>query len=270
MIPGMEKKRLEKTPIHYFISGDAQRETLVFLHAAFADHTMYEKQVKYFEKDYRIIVPDLLGHGDSVEAKKGDSIEKMAQWIKQILEVEQIPKAHLIGVSLGAVLVQDFANQYPEAVASLSCFGGYNINHFDAKMQSENGFGQMRMMGKALFSIKWFAKSNVKISAHTKEAQELFYNMNLRFPKKSFLYLASLSKMVNRYPSKERSYPLLIGCGEYDIPMELKAVDMWQAEEPACRKVIFKGAGHLVNLDVPEKFCEELEKLFKDSLRIEM
>lgn len=257
-----EKKRLKGTPIYYFLSGPARGEALVFLHAAFADHTMYQKQVEYFGEDYRIIVPDLLGHGASVEAGKEDSIEKTAQWIKQILETEQIPKAHLIGISLGAVLVQDFANQYPEAVASLACFGGYNINHFDTKLQSENGLGQMLMMCKALFSIKWFAKSNVKISAYTKEAQEQFYEMNLRFPKKSFMYLASLSKMVNRYPPSARKYPLLIGCGEHDIPMELKAVDMWQQEEPSCRKVIFKEAGHLVNLDAPEKFCEELEKLF--------
>ena len=67
-----------------------------------------------------------------------------------------------MGISLGAVLAQDFANRYPEAVQSLACFGGYDINNFDVKMQRENGASQMLMMLKALFSVKWFARSNKK------------------------------------------------------------------------------------------------------------
>lgn len=75
----------------------------------------------------------------------------------------KIEKIHIVGISLGAVLAQDFANQYPEAVQSLACFGGYDINNFDAKMQKENSASQTLMMLKALFSIKWFAKSNKNI-----------------------------------------------------------------------------------------------------------
>lgn len=261
-------KRLEGTPMYYFMSGNPQGECLIFLHAGFADHTMYDKQAVYFGTDYQVIVPDLLGHGLSVEAEKGDKIEMTAQWLCRMMESEGIEKAHFIGVCLGAVLVQDFANKYPEKVSSLACISGYNINHFEPKMQSENGLAHMLMMLKAVFSMKWFAKSNRKISAYTKEGQEAFYQMNLKFPIKSFLYLAGIGDMVNKYPVSKRKYPLLIACGEQDIPMEFQAMEMWQQEEPACRKVIFEGAGHLVNLDKPDEFNIELEKLFKDSLRI--
>ena len=40
--------------------------------------------------------------------------------------------------SLGAVLAQNFADRYPEAVQSLACFGGYDINNFDAEIQKKN------------------------------------------------------------------------------------------------------------------------------------
>jgi len=43
------------------------------------------------------------------------------------------------------------------------------------------------MMLKAIISIKWFAKSNKLISATTTEAQEKFYQMNIRFKKRSFI-----------------------------------------------------------------------------------
>ncbi len=47
---------------------------------------------------------------------------------------------------------------------------------------------------KALISIKWFAKTNKKISAYTNEAQDEFYNLNIEFKKKSFMYMSRLQK----------------------------------------------------------------------------
>ena len=52
----------------------------------------------------------------------------MSAWIYDIMNVEKIKKIHIVGISLGAVLAQDFANRYPEAVNSLACFGGYDIS----------------------------------------------------------------------------------------------------------------------------------------------
>ena len=184
---------------------------------------------KYFENKYNILAVDIIGHGKSTDTKKGDSLEKMSAWIYDIMNVEKIKKIHIVGISLGAVLAQDFANRYPEAVNSLACFGGYDINNFDEKMQKENSTSQIRMILKALVSIKWFAKANKKISAFSPQAQNDFYDMNIQFPKKSFLYLASLDSMVNVFQTKSRKYPLLIGCGKFDIPMELKAVEDWKS-----------------------------------------
>lgn len=78
-------------------------------------------------------------------------MDKMSKWISDILKTENIEKIHVVGVSLGAVLAQDFANHYPNLVSSLACFGGYDINNFDIKMQKENGAKQMAMMLRALF-----------------------------------------------------------------------------------------------------------------------
>jgi pimeloyl-ACP methyl ester carboxylesterase len=124
---------------------------------------------------------------------------------------------------------------------------------------------QMLMMLKAIFSIKWFAQANKKISAYTAEAQEEFYAMNIEFPKKSFMYLAALNDMVNKHRSTTRQYPLLIGCGEHDVPMELTAVKMWSDNEPSCDVIIFKDAGHCVNMDAPHEFNTKMERFWRDS-----
>lgn len=255
----MKECKLENTPIAYYVSVTKHKEWVLFLHAAFVNHNMFVTQFGYFQDKYNILALDLIGHGNSTDTKKGDSIDKMSVWINEILKKEKIDKIHIVGVSLGAIVAQDFANRYPKAVQSLACFGGYDINNFEKSLQQKNGMVQMCMMIKAIFSVKWFAKANKQISAYTTQAQEDFYNMNIGFPKKSFMYLSSLNTMVNVRQATPRAYPLLIGCGQYDNSMELSAVEMWRKQEPKCKVVIFDGAGHCVNMDVPQQFNQVME-----------
>lgn len=259
----MEAIKLANSPITYFVNRTGQAEWVLFLHAAFVDHNMFRAQFAYFEDKYNILAVDIIGHGQSADARKGDTIDQMSKWLSDIMKTEHIDKVHIVGVSLGAVLAQDLANRYPHAVSSLACFGGYDINHFDGKMKAENSAKQMLMMLKAIFSVKWFAEANKKISAYTPQAQNEFFDMNIRFPKKSFMYLAALDSMVNQYETGQRKYPLLIGCGKFDIPMELEAVKAWKRSEPDCTAVLFENAGHCVNMDVPQEFNKTMESFWK-------
>jgi len=205
----MKECRLENSPIVYYISGKEHKEWVLFLHAAFANHNMFQTNWEGLQDKYNILTLDIIGHGKSTDAKKGDSISQMSVWIHEILEKEKIQKAHTVGVSLGAVLAQNFADCYPESVQTLACFGGYDIHNFPKQMQKENSSAQMRMMLKAIISIPWFAKANQKISAYTAQAQEQFYAMNMQFPKKSFMYLVirlPLQKIVITYRRNITSY----------------------------------------------------------------
>lgn len=55
-----------------------------------------------------------------------------------IMEAENIKRFHLAVVSLGGLLIQDFANKYPHKTASLFCAGAYNINNFGVVLNKEN------------------------------------------------------------------------------------------------------------------------------------
>lgn len=259
----MKPIKSANSPITYFISRTGQTEWILFIHAAFVNHNMFKAQFEYFENKYDILAIDIIGHGQSTDTQKGDTIDKMSKWIFDILKTENIDQIHIVGISLGAVLAQDFANRYPCAVSSLACFGGYDINNFDAKMKNDNNAKQKLMMLKALFSVKWFAKANKKISAYTSQAQNEFFAMNILFPKKSFMFLATLHHMINKYKTERRNYPLLIGCGKFDIPMELEAIKAWKRGEPDCTVVLFENAGHCVNMDVPQEFNKTMEEFWK-------
>ncbi len=254
----MQQLYLDNSPIAYYLDDSADSEWVVFIHAAFVDSRMFNKQFDYFKGKYNLLAVDVLGHGNSLNANKGDCVENMSDWINRIIIKHGITSAHFVGVSLGSVFIQDFANKYKEKVLSLACFGGYDINNFDISKQKANSKSQMKMMLKAMISIKWFAKANKKISAYTESAQQEFYDLNVQFKKRSLKHLAKLSSLVNRYPNEKRSFPLLVGCGEFDIPTELEIVKEWSSSAN-CKAVIIQNAGHCANMDAPTEFNRVLE-----------
>ena len=107
----MKPIKLAGSPITYFVSRIEKAQWILFIHAAFVDHNMFKAQFEYFEKQYNILAIDIIGHGQSTDTQKGDTVDKMSKWIFDILKTENIDKVHIVGVSLGAVLAQDFANQ---------------------------------------------------------------------------------------------------------------------------------------------------------------
>lgn len=259
----MNQLKLNNSPITYYVSKTTTHsEWILLIHAAYVNHKMFRTQIDHFKGKYNILAVDIIGHGESTNTAKADSVNQMSSWIHSILEIEGIDKIHILGISLGSILAQDFANKYPDKVQSLACFGGYDINNFDEKAARQNNASQLFMIIKALISIKWFANSNKKISAYTPQAQEEFYEMNLQFPKKSMSYLASLQELINKHTTGIRPYPLLIGCGEHDIPAEIDLTNEWKKNEPTAQIKIFDNAGHCMNMDVPEEFNKVMEEFW--------
>ena len=59
----MENLYLENSPIAYYIDDSSNKEWLVFVHAAFVDHRMFEKQFEYFSGKYNLLAIDILEIG---------------------------------------------------------------------------------------------------------------------------------------------------------------------------------------------------------------
>ena len=92
----MKPIKLVNSPITYFVSRVEQAEWILFIHAAFVNHTMFREQFEYFQNNHNILAIDIIGHGQSTDTKKGDTIDKMSEWIFDILKVENIEKMHII------------------------------------------------------------------------------------------------------------------------------------------------------------------------------
>lgn len=102
---------------------DPSRATILFVHGAGMDHSVWPLQARHFAyRGCNALAVDLPGHGRSAGDPLG-SIAAMADWLVELLEALRIPAVHLVGHSLGALISLDLAARYPKRVARLALLG---------------------------------------------------------------------------------------------------------------------------------------------------
>ena len=240
--------------VHYYVSGNKAGKTIVFLHPAFGDHKCFDKQIDFFAPNYRIITIDMLGHGLTGVGKSKDKISATNIHIAEILKAENQDTIHIVGVSIGSLLAQDFALKHPDKILSLTALGGYNINKEQKEVAKSQGKEMFKWLFKMIFSMDAFRRYTGSVSAINELEQIRFYESAKHFTRKSFTVMSGLDKLIaNR--NVQRSFPLLILSGEKDNELALKMAKQWHEEEPTSSEmVIIKNAGHCANMDNAEKF----------------
>ncbi|ANU22032.1 alpha/beta fold hydrolase [Planococcus donghaensis] len=99
-------------------------EPIVFLHTGLqAGTTDFEYQREYFKSSFQIILPDLRGHGKSINNNLSNFFEDSAVDLSHTLDAEGVESAHIVGASLGALVGLFFAKRFPEKVKSLTLSG---------------------------------------------------------------------------------------------------------------------------------------------------
>lgn len=115
----MPHVKLGQNVIHYINRGNGP--LIVFLHAIGLDARWWEPFLKHFEADFRVVAIDLRGHGESSSARQPISLQDHAADIAGVIE-NLGSEAHVVGVSMGGMIAQYLAIQYPEKVLSLVLF----------------------------------------------------------------------------------------------------------------------------------------------------
>lgn len=125
---------LHNRNISYLVMGEGP--LVVLLHGFGEDGSIWNRQVKAL-KDYRLIIPDLPGTGDS-EMIEDMSMEGLAESIKNLVAFEQnLPGNHprekftLMGHSMGGYITLAFAELYPELL------NGFGLVHSTAYADSQ-------------------------------------------------------------------------------------------------------------------------------------
>ena len=99
---------------------DPGRETVVFIHGAGQDHTIWRLLARYFAcHDRNVLAVDLPGHGRSAGPALR-SVKEMADWIVCLLDAAGVEKAAVVGHSMGSLVALESAARYSERVRAVA------------------------------------------------------------------------------------------------------------------------------------------------------
>jgi pimeloyl-ACP methyl ester carboxylesterase len=98
---------------------------VLLIHGLGGDHQNWLYQIPALCGRYPILSVDLRGHGASSAAASDYAIADMALDLVRLLRVLGIEKVHVVGLSLGGVVAQQFALDFPYATASLLLAGTF-------------------------------------------------------------------------------------------------------------------------------------------------
>ena len=118
-------------------------KSLVFVHGYFGGGSQWAEQVERFSDHYNVITPDLPGFGNNNEITAPETIRGFATGILGELDKQGLDRFHLVGHSMGCMIVQEMAALAPERVDKLVLYGtgpvGMMPGRFETIEESRSG-----------------------------------------------------------------------------------------------------------------------------------
>lgn len=248
--------------LSYQASGDGP--TVVLLHGFGEDGTVWQEQISFLEKDFKVVVPHLPGSGSS-EMIEDMSMEGLAEAIVSVFEVEEIKQASLIGHSMGGYITLAFAEKHPSLLNSFGLF------HSSAYADSEEKKATRR---KGIETIKEkgayeFLKTMVTnlYCSYTKEHQPEIIQDHIKAvdyfsPQAVIAYYEGMMNRPDRVSVlQQNKVPVLFVLGRYDTAVPIEQ-GLKQVALPDISYIhVLEHSGHMGMREEP-KLSNELLKSF--------
>jgi len=101
----------------------AAQESVLFIHGAGFDHTVWTLPARYFARHgLNVVAPDLPGHGRS-GGEPLTSIEAMADWLGALLDALDLHRTAVVGHSMGSLVALKLTSNMPQRVRKLVLLG---------------------------------------------------------------------------------------------------------------------------------------------------
>ena len=105
--------------VSYSVDGPAEAPVVVLSNSLGADRGMWDPQVPPLAERYRVVTYDARGHGRSPVPAGPYSIDDLTDDLVALLDRLDVPRAHVVGLSLGGMTAMRLAAREPERVDRL-------------------------------------------------------------------------------------------------------------------------------------------------------
>jgi len=109
----------ERTPAGTSYLATGQGHPVVLIHGVGLNKEMWGGQIVGLAPHFQVIAYDMLGHGASPRPQPGIGLDGYAEQLKELLDHLQLPRATVIGFSMGGLVARAFALHHPQQLEGL-------------------------------------------------------------------------------------------------------------------------------------------------------
>lgn len=232
---------------------------MVLLHGFPLDHHLWDGVVPLLEDQFDLIVPDLRGFGGSSTVDSFYSMEDYASDVAALLDHLGIPKAAIVGHSMGGYVALAFARLFPDRVSGLGLVSSQVLD--DAPERKEGRYkSAAEVADKGISSV--VETMAPKFTSDTRLQEYARTSMEKQQPA---AYIGALKAMAERVDSTPLlstiSYPVVLIHGDADSLIPVDRAREVKASFPQSHFVEIRGAGHIPMMEAKEQTAEALRNL---------
>ena len=233
----------------YIDMGDPKGPPVVLIHGYTDNARDWVPLIPYLSKHYRLIVVDIRGHGRSDKPECCYARIDFAYDIKLLLDALHIPQADIVGHSLGSMITQVLAEQWPERVRKvilISSTGGPRPGSKPKKPEFDYA-AEIRKLKEPIdpdspFMVAWWSSPKPVNPEFIRRQRRDAANIPLA------VWLAVLDQGANPSDIQRNlpklKAPTLLIWGSDDPIMEEEVRQTLREALPSATVKVFEGLGH--------------------------
>jgi pimeloyl-ACP methyl ester carboxylesterase len=218
--------------------------------------------MQQLSKDFTVIAWDAPGTGQSDDPPDGFTISDWDDCLAQLLDSCGIDKGHILGLSWGGILAQEFYHRHPSRVSSLvlaDTYAGWKGSLAESTAEERLAIClQDASLPPAEFVPKYL--KGMFGDTPTTETQGQMASMMSDFHPAGFRLMAMTSNIDTRTILPTIEVPTLLIWGDQDKRASIGVAQQMLAAIPGAKLETIKGAGHVSNMEAPAEF----NKIVKD------
>jgi pimeloyl-ACP methyl ester carboxylesterase len=229
-------------------SAGSGRTTLVLVHGWTCDSTSWAGQVPALAKKYRVLTLDLPGHGQSDAPKDGKfSMDLFARAVEAVRAEAGSDKIVLVGHSMGAPVIRQYARLYPQRVAALVAVDGpLDMRQFPAEFKPPSLTGPEGLKAREGMIRGMFTPQTPA------DIQQKVLSMMLKAPEATAIgAMMSITDPALRKTDVAPMPALAVWAG---TNQQMPNVEEARKALPKFEQTKVEGTGHFLMMEKPEEF----------------
>jgi 3-oxoadipate enol-lactonase len=229
---------------------------VILLHPFPVHHEFWVPASQALASRYRLILPDIRGHGDSGAGQGPATMSKHAQDLAKICDQEGVRRAAFVGVSIGGYILFEFWRRYRDRIETLVlCNTRASAETEQSRASRLQSAAEVLERGTEPFAESMLGKVLGKSTLETRpDLAQTARSMMLKMsPEDVNLVQRGMAERPDSVPTlRTIQAPTLVVAGEEDAAIPAGEAEVMRQNIPGAQLRVIPKAGHYAAFEQPE------------------